>query len=238
MQLVSPPMRVDDLVNSRAALGQRLEEFIFRDRIELSNVEPFPWGFTLRPSLSSRFRQWWSAQNICRYLWIDVAELDPFGTLLLLSRDPSCLCAALCSWRDLELAADHLRLNHIGRVLWNNHRTELLGHVLGELTPKFSLHRRPLNSVGLPSYSDTEWGILIQFERDQADRLLEYFCLELPPDWSLPILTKLGGNISCILAAGSEALRIGLCWNGCEEAVISDLQSWLRSARQSEPLNP
>ena len=28
-------MRVDDLVNSRAALGQRLEEFSFRDRIRL-----------------------------------------------------------------------------------------------------------------------------------------------------------------------------------------------------------
>ena len=220
MQLISPPIRVDDLVNSRAAVTQRLEEFVFRDRIKLSDIEPFPWGFCLRPSLSSRFEQWWVTQNISRYLWIEATELDAFGTLALLSRDRSCPCTAICSWRDLALAADYLRLNRIGPVLWNTHKTELLGVVLGEVTPKFNLQQRPLNSVGLPSYSNTEWGVLIQLERDQASSLLEYFCLEPPSDWDLPILTKLGGNVSCVLAATSEVLRVGLCWNGCEEAVI------------------
>jgi len=228
-------MRVDDLVNSRAALGQRLEEFSFRDRIRLSNIEPFPWGFSLRPSLSSRFRQWWATQNLCRYLWIDAAELDSFGSLALLSRDPFGVCAAICSWRDLAVAADYLRLNRIGPVLWNTHKSGLLGRVLGELTHKFSLQQRPLNSVELPGYSNTEWGILIQLKEDQASLLLEYLCLGSLTDLTLPILAKLGGNVSSVLAFGSEVVRVGLCWNSCEDPVIGDLQGWLRSVRQSQP---
>jgi hypothetical protein len=235
MQLISPPMRVDDLVNSRAALGQRLEEFIFRDRIGLADIEPFPWGFSLRPSLSSRFCQWWAAQNIYRYLWIEAAELDSFGSLALLSRDPFGVCAAICSWRDLAVASDYLRLERIGPVLWDTHRTELLERVLGELTSKFNLQQRPLNSAELPSYSHTEWGILIQLKGDQASPLLEYLCLGPLTDMTLPILAKLGGNVSSVLAFGSEALRVGLCWDSFEDTVIRELQGWLRSVRQSQP---
>ena len=225
-------MRVDDLINSREALRQRLEEFSFRDRIRLSNIEPFPWGFSLRLSLSSRFRHWWATQNISQHLWIDAAELDSFGSLCLLSRNPFGVCAGICSWRDLAVAADHLRLNRIGPVLWDIRRTELLGCVVDELVHKFSLQQRPLNSVELPSYSHTEWGVLIQLNEDQAALLLDYFCLSPFTDLTLPILVKLGGNISSVLAFGLEVVRVGLCWNGCEDPVILDLQSWLRSVQK------
>jgi hypothetical protein len=235
MQLISPPMRVDDLINSRAALGQRLKEFSFLDRIELSNIEPFPWGFSLRPSLSPRFRQWWEKQeDITQHLWIDSAELDSFGSSCLLSRDPFGICAAICSWRDLTVATDYLRQKCIGPALWNAYKTSLLERVVDELARKFGLEQRPLNSNELPNYSDTKWGPLVQFKGEQVPELLSYLCYEPPKDLSLPILVRLGGNVCCVLSFGPESTRGGLCFNGYEDPAIVDLQGWLRSAHKSQ----
>jgi hypothetical protein len=229
MQLISPPLRASDLVNSHAALGQRLEEFSFRDQISLSNILPCPWGFALRPSLTPRFRQWWAGQDLSPHLWLDSTELDSFGSLCLLSRDPAIPYAAICSWREVEAAADYLRLACIGPSLWERYHTDLLGRVIGELVEKFALQKRPLNSAELPNYSDTKWGVLVQLYPEQSDQLINYLCLELPLERSLPILKKLGGNISSVVAFSPESVRIGLCFNGYEDAAIVELQDWLRS---------
>jgi hypothetical protein len=234
MQPILPPIRRDDLIYGQAALIRRLEEFRARDRrLDLQNIEPFPWGFLLRPSASERFRAWWATQYICQHLWLDVAELDPLGSLFLFSRDPFGACAALCSWQDFALASSHIRLNCIGPTLWDRHKLSLLAHLLEELAQKFGLEQRPLNSCELPSYATTEWGTLIQVQPDQVPHLLDYLCLEPPVDSTLPILVKLGGNLSSVLAFGLESVRIGLCWNGCEDPVILDLQDWLGSVHKS-----
>jgi hypothetical protein len=233
MQPILPPIRRDDLIYSQVALTQRLEEFRARDRrLDLQNIEPFPWGFLLRPSLSERFRVWWATQHVRQHLWLDVTELDPLGSLFLLSRNPFGACAALCSWQDFTVASSHLRLHCIGPILWDRHKTLLLAHLIEELAQKFGLEQRPLNSCELPSYATTEWGTLIQVQPDQA--LLDSLCLEPPVDPTLPILARLGGNLSSVLAFGPESVRIGLCWNGCEDPVILDLQDWLGAFHKSQ----
>src|SRR6516165_5476523 len=108
---MQPPIRRDDLVHSQAALGARLEEFIARDKLNLTSIEPFPFGYVVRPSLSPRFRRWWETLTVTQRLWLDSSELDSLGSQLLIARDPLEICAALCFWQDFTLAANHLRIH-------------------------------------------------------------------------------------------------------------------------------
>jgi hypothetical protein len=235
---MQPPIRRDDLVHSQAALRERLEECIARDKLSLANIEPFPFGFVFRPALSPRFRRWWETQAITQRFWLDSTELDPLGSQLLISREPFGSYAALCFWQDFTDTTNHLRVHHIGPALWEAHKTLLLTRIVNELAQKFGLIKRPLNSQQLPSYADAKWGILAQLKCPQAVELLEhYLCFPPPSDRSIPIHVKLGGNISCVLAFGAELARLGLCFNGLEDPALLDLQEWLRSAHKFQTVS-
>jgi hypothetical protein len=234
---MQPPIRRDDLVHSQAALGERLEELIARDKLSLTSIEPFPFGYVVRPSLSARFREWWETLTISQRFWLNSSELDSLGSQLLVSRDPFGLCAALCFWQDFSLAANHLRIHHIGPALWEAYKTSLLERIVAELTPKFGLVKRPLNSQETPNYADAKWGVLVQLKCDQATELLEdYLCLPSPRDRSIPSLVKFGGNVSCALAFGPQLARLGLMFNGLEDPALLDLQEWLRTVHKPQPV--
>jgi hypothetical protein len=231
------PIRRDDLDHTRSALRERMEENIARDKLSLVNIEPFPFGFVFRPALSARFRSWWETQSVTPRFWLDSAEIDSFGSQLLVARDPFGPCAALCFWQDFSLAANHLRIQEIGPALWAAHKTLLLGRIINELIPKLGLIKRPLNSQETPSYADTEWGILVHLKCEQATELLEdYFCVPVPRDRLIPSLVNLGGNVSGIIALGPQLARLGLCFNGLENPTVIDLQEWLSAVHKPQSI--
>jgi hypothetical protein len=227
------PIRRDDLVHSQASLRRCLEEFIWRDRLSLTQVEAYPFGFVVHPSLSPHSRAWLGTQKSRSHLWTDSIELDSFGSQLIIARAPYGLCAGFAAWQDAPLMANLLRLNYIGPALWGIHKSSLLACLIEELAPQFELVKRPLNTQQLPAYADTEWGVLVLLRAEQAPQLLDYFHLPSPKDPSIPMLAKLGGNVSAVLAFGPETVRLGLCWNGLEDPVVLNLQDWLRSVHIS-----
>src|SRR5258708_3808301 len=82
---IEEPFRLSDLIHTQNAVLARAEELCALDKLELGQVEPFAWGFALKPRLSQRFVDW--AKNLCfaRHLWMDSTELDRFATTLFLS---------------------------------------------------------------------------------------------------------------------------------------------------------
>ena len=107
-------------------------------------------------------------------MWLDVAELDCYGTQLLVSRTPFGAYVALCEWQDQATAATHLRTQCIGPLLWNQHHCALLPLVIDELAQRFALNLRPLNSQELPLYCETKWGVLALFPPNQEAEVEEY----------------------------------------------------------------
>jgi hypothetical protein len=80
---IEAPFRESDLFNTRNAILVRTEEALALDRIPLSEVKPFEWGFLLRPKRSARFLSWWKGLGSSEHhLWLESAELDHFGTQL------------------------------------------------------------------------------------------------------------------------------------------------------------
>ncbi len=81
------PLRPGDLLHSRDAILARTEELIALDRISLSQVEPFSWGFLLKPPRSKRFLERYKNQATSHHLWLDLIEADHFGTHVLFSHE-------------------------------------------------------------------------------------------------------------------------------------------------------
>jgi hypothetical protein len=236
MELISSPMRRTDLVYSQSSLRKFLEEFVWLGRLELTAVEPVPpLGYIVQPpSLAPRLGDWLSGQKSSPRLWMDLIELDEFGSQLLIAREPYGSALGLSAWQDVSAIASLLRTSVIGPRLWETHKTSLLERVVEELSVRFSLVKRPLNSRETAAYAQTEWGTLLTLEPEQGLELFEYFCLPAPKYLDLPIITRLGGFVHSIAAWGPDLMRLGLCWNGFENPACLFLQDWLRAAQKSQ----
>jgi hypothetical protein len=237
MEPISSPIRRTDLVHSEASLRKALEKLIARGRLELTAVEPVsPLGYIVRPlSLTPRLRDWLAAQKGSPRLWLDVIELDELGSQLLVAREPYGLALGLAAWQDIPSIASLLRTNVIGPSLWEAHKTLLLGRVVEELSARFGLVKRALNSRETAAYAQTEWGVLITLKPEQGLELFEYFCLPAPKHLDLPILAKLGGFVHSATGFGPDMVRLGLCWNGLEEPTCLFLQEWLKKTHKLQP---
>jgi hypothetical protein len=119
--------------------------------------------------------------------------------------------------------------------LWETHKTLLLERVVEELSVRFTLVKRALNSRETAAYAQTEWGTLVTLKPEQGLELFEYFCLPAPKHLDLPIITKLGGFIHSVAAFVPDMVRLGLCWNGFEDPACLFLQDWLRKPRKFQP---
>jgi hypothetical protein len=228
------PIRRDDLIHSEAALRKTLEIIIWLGRLALSTVELVPpLGYLIRPrELTGQLRDWLTSQKSSPRLWMDASTLDDLGSQLFVPREPCCLCLGLAAWQDATSIANLLRVNHIGPILWETYKTTLLDRVVEELKGQFGLIKRALNSRETSAYAKTEWGILVTLKPEQGLQLFEYFCLPAPKDLTLPIVAKLGGNISSVTAFGPETVRLGLCFNGFEGPACLALQDWLQNVHQ------
>ena len=236
MHSIPSTLRRDDLTHSQSSLFRGLEELVARGRLELTAVEPVSLlGYIVRPpSLSPRLRDWLAAQKSSPRLWLDLIELDEFGSQLFVGRDGSAF--ALCAWQDASAMAGLLRTSVVGPLLWNTHKTLLLERVIEELSAQFALVKRPLNSREVAAYAQAEWGFLATLKPEQGLELFEYCCLPTPQHFDLPILAKLGGFVHCVAAFGLDTARIGLCWNGFENPACLFLQDWLRAVRKPQPI--
>jgi hypothetical protein len=230
------PLRPSDLIHSRSAVLENTEKLIALDRLELDKVQSAAWGgFILQLSGSSRLEQWWSGlPDKKKHLWLDSAELDKFGTQLLLTRPitdstSGDVYAALCTWWDAPKAAADLRIR-LGLALMEAQGSAIFPATAQEIVGYFELPERPLNSTAIPCYCQLKWGYLKRFSGPSIPAVLDYFNIAPPEDISLPILFTLGANLALVLAfsPGGEELRIGLCCQWHTGLAIDDLGAWLR----------
>src|SRR5260221_1456098 len=86
MHELSAQIRPGDLINSRQARLQWVEELVALDRLRLSNVEPFEWGFGLKLNGSERLIKWWVDRSPVEHLFLlEARELERYGSHLVLS---------------------------------------------------------------------------------------------------------------------------------------------------------
>jgi hypothetical protein len=234
-------LRPSDLIYTRGAVLENTEKLIALDRLDLREVQPAAtWeGFILRLPISSRLEEWWSTRpNKKQHLWLDSAELDLFGTHVLMARpiahkSEGGVYAALCGWRDVQKAAADLRLRCLGPALMKAHGSAIFPLSAQEISGQFQLQERPLNSTTIPCRCQLKWGgYLLRFGRPGVQPALDFFDVPDPKDTSLPILIKLGANLAIVLAfspSGEEPLRIGFCCQWQAGLAIDDLGAWLRT---------
>ncbi len=237
MHELSAPIRRGDLINSRQARLQRVEELVALDRLRLSNVEPFEWGFGLKLNGSERFLKWWVDQSPVEHLFLlEARELDRYGTYLVLSRQRAFTAqhahAAICAWNDLPKAAEHLRTSYIGPRLWETYGAAALAFYASNIIAALQIPEQPLNSLESFSYSKSKWGTLLRFDESNSQRALSYLCADEPLDPSAPVLINLGANVFAVFAwspSSQEPLRIGLCSQWTSDLALKDLGRWLKS---------
>jgi hypothetical protein len=240
MYELSAPIRPGDLINSRQARLQWVEELVALDRLQLSNIEPFEWGFWLKLNRSERFLKWWIDRSPIEHLFLlEARELDRYGTYLVLSRHraftPQHAHAAICSWNDLPKAAEYLRTSCIGPLLWETYGPPVLSVYTQQILAALAIREQPLNSPQLPSYSEAKWGTLLRLDQGKSKEALVHLCIEKPSDCSVPFLANLGANVFAVLAwspLAQEPLRIGLCRHWNDDLAVKDLARWLKSFGQ------
>jgi hypothetical protein len=239
MPTIVSPIRRADLVHGEANRGKILEELIARGRLELTAIDPVPLlGYIIRPpssSLPPRLGDWLTFQKSSQRLWLDVIELDELGSQLLVAREPYGSVLALSAWQDLPAMAARLRTTVIGPNLWETYRSGLLERMVEELSARFGLVKRALNSREPAAYAQTEWGFLLTLSPEQGLELFEYFCQPTPKHFDLPIRVEVGGYLFSYIAFGPDLVRLGLCWNGFEDPACLFLQDWLRKTHKLQP---
>jgi hypothetical protein len=170
VQLIPGPLRADDLIHTQRAILAQTEQLIARDRLDLSRVTQHNSCFVLRLNSSERLLKWWALQTINPHLWLDSAEVDSLGTNTLFSHrcgeKPSAAFAAVCSWRDLPVAAAHLRRRYIAPVLLEGFGSSVLSKTIEAITHELQLPQRPANSSELPNCCETAWGHLLGNAKD------------------------------------------------------------------------
>jgi hypothetical protein len=240
-------LRPSDFLHSRDAILARTEEVIALDRIPFQKVEALRWGFLLTPPRSKRFLERYKNQATSHHLWLDSIEADHFGTQVLFSHEfivtnpvnpfhrpinyPFGTYVAVCSWRDVSQATAYLRQEHIGPALSSAYDNDFFAITSDQITQALGLSEGSFNSLALPHYCPTQWGTLLRIDRDNAQRVLDYFNLESPAERSLPTIDKLGGGLAALYAfsPAEEALRIAICSEEQEHLALHDLGNWLRS---------
>jgi hypothetical protein len=230
---ISTPIRPDDFVNSRNAVLEWTEELVAVDRLKFSDVEPREWGgFTLRLNGSQRFFKWlFDRHDLQHHFLIERAELDRFGSQLLLPRPTSAVSfgshAAICPWTASSKAAQYLREFCIGPA----DGPAILPVYVEDIINALQIPEQASNSSELPSYSQVKWGTLLRLDGANVSRTLDYLLFDRPADYVTPVKIPLGANCFAVVASSpsKEALRIGLgpCWN--DDLIIKDLSRWLKS---------
>jgi hypothetical protein len=239
MQIQSP-IRLDDLLNShRNAPLEWTEEIVAVDRIKLKNVEAHDWGYKLRLNWSERFAKWWFERSEVRRLFLlHAAELDRYGTHLLIARPPgeSAVgpCAAVCPWTAIAQAAEDLSTNQIGAEFWESRsgKETVLPAYAVDITTALELPEAPINTRDLPGFCYLKWGALLRLGPASLDRTFDYLAIEKPLDCSVPLQVNLGANCFAVCAFGpspKEPLRIGLCRNWHVDLATKDAIRWLRT---------
>jgi hypothetical protein len=237
MQEIATPIRPGDFVNSRSAILEWTEELVALDRLKLSNVEPFEWGFALRLNASQRFHKWWFDRSDTEHLFLlEARELDRYGTHLVVTHkiasSPAYAYAAICPWNDLPRAAEHLRKSCIGPKLWETYGPASLAVYVDTIVRALPIPEQSLNSNQLPSHCATKWGQLLRIDPAGVERTLDYLTVERPADCSVPLLVNLGANVFAVFAFGpsaGEPLRIGLCDHWGDDLALKDAARWLKS---------
>jgi hypothetical protein len=236
---IYPSVRPADLVDSHTiAPREWAQEIIAVDRIKLKNVELHDFGYKLRLNWSERFSRWWCERSEVRRLFLlHAAELDRYGTHLLLGRPPSESsvghCAIACAWRAIPQAAEELRTNHIGPEFWDSQpdKETVLPAYISDITAALEFPEAPLNTRELPAVSRLKWGVLLRLG-ENIERVLDYLAIEKPLDCSVPLTVNLGANCFAVCAfdpAAKESVWIGLCRNWHVDLALKDANRWLRT---------
>jgi hypothetical protein len=250
---VELPLRPGDLLHSRDAILARTEELIALDRIPLEKVDAFRWGFLLKPARSKRFLERYKNQASSHHLWLDSIQADHFGTHVLFSHQfivanlantfhrpinyPFGTYVAVCSWRDVSQVTAYLRQEHIGPALSSAYDNDFFAITSVQTTQALGLSEGSFTSLALPHYCPTPWGILLRIDRDSVGRILDYFNVDQPADYSIPTIDKLGAGLAALYAfsPNEEALRVAICSEEQEHLALHDLGNWLRSMEFSMP---
>ena len=223
MQLLSPPLR--DLTNSRSAITEWMEELISIDRLRpLDRVQPRPWGFWLTLRGSPRFRSWWTERALGEHFLLWSAELDRFGSHLLLARPAKEeMYAGLCHWLDLPCAAAELR-EKVGEGRgWNTHETYSANIIAALQIPEGSLNSSP------PNYCATRWGKWLRIDPANAERAVSYLLVDEPAPWDAPVSVSLGADTFAVVALSVSELRVGICSHLQDDLALKDAARWLKT---------
>jgi hypothetical protein len=246
---IENPLRFSDLVHTQASVLAHTEELFALDKLELARVEPFTWGFLVKPRLSHPYTEWADTLHVRRHLWMDSAERDRFATTVFLSHafrtdstnpfhrplnSPRGACTALCLWYCAKEAAAYIRHEVIGPPLLNAYGpTDLFSITATEIVRDLALSEGALNSTVLPHYCQSELkGILLRIDRINVARVLDYFLIEEPVDDSIPTVFAMGGLVNLVYAAVPSEVRIAVCPEHCTSLAIDSLSRWLRGPKR------
>jgi hypothetical protein len=228
--VISSPFRRSDLVHSDNAFTVRVEELLAHQAIPFDKIIPGPGGVVISGS-SLRVDELWPTRNSKRYLWVDSAQIDSFGTTWMRTRRAPHF-TALCAWPEADSALRHLQRDFIGPALWDIHRSSIIEVVLEELCDRFGFVARPLNSAELPAIARLDWGYLIQLTGNELAGVREYFLLG-PSQYDVPIFHHLGAHLVMVLAITPDRIKIALCFDGAERPVIQIFYNWLLEQQES-----
>ena len=249
---VEPPLRESDCVHSHDAVLARTEELLALTRTPLSSVVPINKWFFLPLTPSAPLLAWWKSLPVTRHhLWMESAALDLLGTQIFLSDEfitrnpanpfhrpidkPFGSYAIVCSYRQAALATAYLRHEHLGPALLTAYGADLLARTSDRIIRALELTEGSFNSVALPHYCRTQWGLLSRIDARNAGRFLCFFNIEAPVESSIPLVDDLGGALSivCACSPAEEALRIALCPRANESSAVHDLGHCLRAELES-----
>jgi hypothetical protein len=225
MQLVSPPLRASDLVNSQSALAQWMEELISLDRLPLTQVQPRDWGYFLSLRGTDRFQSWCIKQSFVPHFLVLSSELDRYGNYLLLARrtEEGPMYGGLCHWLDLPRAAQELRQSiREGREC----AAELFSSIIIKALelPEGSLNASP------PNHCPMRWGTWLRIDRASSELVLNYLLLDESFPGDAPRSVSLGGDARVVVAATEEELRVGVTSYWQDHSALKDTERWLRGA--------
>jgi hypothetical protein len=248
MPQIESPTRESDLPHSQDAVLTRTQEVLALARTPLSKVESINRGFFLELTtpLSLRFLRWWESLPLKEHhLWMDSAEIDLLGTQIFLSHElisrnptnpfhrpiekPFGCYAIVCSYRQAASAIAYLRREHLGPALLNAYGTDLFSVASNQIIDALELTEGSFNSLALPHYCRTRWGLVLRIDAPNVERVSGYFNVEHPADCSIPIVDDLGAMLSIVYAfsSGEEALRVALCPRTNESSTVHELGQWL-----------
>lgn len=224
-QSTLPP---DELtLHGRTELLGCVERLTARFRVPAECVQKFDAGYTI--DLRSIGQHWPISESASIHHLVRIASVGEYGTHVIASSglDNAAPGAylAVCGWRDISTAVEHLRTVFLGPLLANGDGDPLKLHVslaVENLQPQ----ERSANDIRLPGWCSTQFGAALRFGPETASKAFSYF--NVTEESTLSIVA-LGANCFAAVATAMlcpEPLRIGIYRLAREASALRDLRRW------------